>query len=157
MKKYLTYVIGIAALIVLIIVLSGRSDQPKTSLAASAGMLVSQEQFFDFGMIKMKDGLVRKDFILAINKVYTSCMCTTAIITAKDGKKSGPFGMPGHGGLSNDQVTVQPGDQVTLQAIFDPAAHGPAGVGRADRTVYLETNSTTAPKVELNFTATVVN
>ena len=165
MKKYLIYIVGIIVLIGLIAVLGGRENQPDTVLSASAAALVSQEPFFDFGMIKMRDGLVRKDFILAnngaepvvINKVYTSCMCTTAVITASDGKKLGPFGMPGHGGLSDDRVVVAPGDQVILQAIFDPAAHGPAGVGRADRTVYLETNSTTAPQVELNFTAIVTN
>ena len=42
-----------------------------------------------------------------------------------------------------------------LEAVFDPAAHGPSGVGLAQRYVYLETNSAKSPKLEISFQAMV--
>jgi hypothetical protein len=48
---------------------------------------------------------------------------------------------------------VQPGEEVTVQAIFDPNAHGPAGIGRADRVISVQVGSRT--RVVLNITAYV--
>ncbi len=129
-------------------------------LSASAFSL--QERAYDFGTISMKNGVVSRDFLLEnkgtdpifINKTYTSCMCTTAVLLDKDGRRLGTFGMPGHG-ASTARVTVAAGETLTLRAVFDPAAHGPSGVGLAERGVYLETNSKETPKVEVLLRAQV--
>ena len=41
-------------------------------------------------------------------KIYTSCMCTEATIVNGDSRK-GPFGMPGHSGLSSKIQSKQSG------------------------------------------------
>jgi len=128
--------------------------------------LVAEETFHDLGTIAMKDGLVETEYQLTntgdetitIGKVYTLCMCTTASITGSDGKEKGKFGMPGHQGtLSRADTTVAPGESVSVKAVYDPAAHGPAGVGLAQRSVFLETDSSVTPEVELRFKAMVTN
>ena len=81
-------------------------------------------------------------------------MCTTAILKMSSGKELGPYGMPGHGGFapSISQI-VDPGEEITVKAIFDPAAHGPAGVGPIERAVYVENDS--GRPVEIQFKAMV--
>ena len=57
------------------------------------------EENFDFGVIAMKDGNISHKFELKnegqeplkIEKVFTSCMCTTAYVTDGSGGKRGPF------------------------------------------------------------------
>ena len=128
----------------------------------SQGALVAAETEFDFGTIPMEGGDVSHRFQLKnegeepvlIEKVYTSCMCTIAEVFDKDGKNRGEFGMPGHGPQRTD-ISVGSKEPVFIDAVFDPAAHGPSGVGLAERVIYIETNSQKSPKVELSFTATV--
>ena len=129
----------------------------------SASVLAAYEGNFDFGTIAMNDGVVKHQFEVknegtepvTIGKVYTSCMCTTASIIDARGEQYGAFGMPGHSVSSLADVTVNPGESITVETVFDPAAHGPSGVGLAQRSVYLETNSQTSPKIELTFRAMV--
>ena len=117
------------------------------------------------GTIAMKDGKVSHRFEVKnegqepvrIEKIYTSCMCTEASIIDGQGKNWGTFGMPGHAGPSKTNITVKPGESVVVETIFDPAAHGPSGVGLAERSVYLESNSQKSPKLELKFSAVVIN
>ncbi|MBI5798635.1 MAG: hypothetical protein HZB10_01760, partial [Candidatus Yonathbacteria bacterium] len=85
-------------------------------------------------------------------KLFTSCMCTTASITA-DGKNFGPFGMQGHGFIPPISATIAPNATATVDVTFDPNAHGPAGVGYIQRTVFIE-NSAGDP-LEINFSVTV--
>ena len=115
------------------------------NLTASTGSLTVNEKSYDFGPVSMKAGVVSRDFVVKnssdktvnLNQVYTSCMCTTATLITKQGEV-GPFGMPGHG-LSAPAVKVAlaPGEELTVRAAFDPAAHGPAGVGKIDRVITL--------------------
>ncbi len=130
----------------------------------STGNLVAKETSYDFGTISMQNGKVTRSFEvkndsaepIRITKVYTSCMCTQALIKSAAGRQFGPFGMPGHGGaLLSANIEVAPGETLTLDVIFDPAAHGPSGVGLARRNVYVETNSTKSPKLEFEFQAMV--
>ncbi|MDP3934638.1 MAG: DUF1573 domain-containing protein [Candidatus Giovannonibacteria bacterium] len=128
--------------------------------AGKAGALTVQENNYDFGSISMAAGKVSKTFAikntgtdpLAINQLYTSCMCTEATLKIV-GRSAGPFGMPGHGFAKRINETILPNEEAEVEVIFDPAAHGPAGVGRIERAVYLE-NSAGAP-LELKFSATV--
>ncbi|MBI2573876.1 MAG: DUF1573 domain-containing protein [Candidatus Wildermuthbacteria bacterium] len=132
--------------------------------AYSSSTLSSSESSYDFGTVSMAKGNVSRMFSLknegqepvAITKVYTSCMCTTASLIDAAGARKGYFGMPGHGGGSSGaNAVIQPGETMQVEAVFDPAAHGPSGVGLAQRSIYIETNSRTKPKVEFSFTANV--
>lgn len=161
----LPVVIVIGALILIGVGLAFAGSGSKkggTTSAYSASTLSASHTTFDFGTISMKDGNVSHEFelknegadSLKIEKVSTSCMCTTAFLIDSSGKKYGGFGMPGHA-VSSANVDIGPGQTVTLEAVFDPNAHGPSGVGLAQRSIYLETNSSKSPKLELSFNATV--
>ena len=121
----------------------------KSDLAANAissGNIAADEAFYDFGKISMAGGRVSYRYSIknaseapaSIKKIYTSCMCTEAVF--EDGKiTKGPFGMPGHGlSIPAANVTMEPGSAAEIIVTFDPAAHGPAGVGRIEREIYLE-------------------
>lgn len=124
-------------------------------------LLTASEKNFDFGEVSMAKGLVEHKFVLKnnsaeavkIGQVETSCMCTTAFLVTKDGKEVGPFGMAGHSGMMNKaNLTVNSGEEIIIRAVFDPAAHGPAGVGLIERQIALEVGG--AP-LFLNFKAVV--
>lgn len=141
-----------------------KGDKSTASVSTNgASVLASTEDFFDFGTIRMRDGKVSRVFTvrnnsaeqMTIQSVYTSCMCTEALVTDPFGKEHGPFGMPGHTSPRTN-IIVAAGESVSVEAIFDPAAHGPSGVGLAERSVYLETNSAEKPRVELKFRAVVI-
>jgi len=129
-------------------------------LSASAAMLIADPNSFDFGTISMAKGSVRYTFALkntstdsmTAKKLYTSCMCTKASITVR-GDTKGPFGMPGHGFVPSINERIEPAEEVAIEAVFDPAAHGPAGVGRIERSVYLELDS--GEEIELRVSAVV--
>lgn len=130
---------------------------------ASANVLSTlevPETFFNFGEVSMADGKVQHEFKVKntsanpinIAKVYTSCMCTTASIMVGENKK-GPFGMPGHAAVPKANMMIGAGEEAIIIAEFDPNAHGPAGVGRIERQIYLEDN--TGVQTVLNFEAVV--
>lgn len=114
--------------------------------ALAGGELAAEETNFDFGKISMAAGNVRHAFKIqnsgagpvTVNKIYTSCMCTAASLKTADGEW-GPFGMPGHGFIPKLNIKLAPGEKTELEAVFDPAAHGPAGVGPIERVIYLNT------------------
>jgi hypothetical protein len=138
-----------------------KNDARKAAAINQPSLLAAEELSFDFGTISMERGDVQHEFALknpsaepiTITKLYTSCMCTKAVLIAGD-RELGPFGMPGHGFLPSINAKIAPGEAATVRAIFDPAAHGPAGVGAVDRVVYVE-NSSGAP-IELRFSAQVI-
>ena len=128
--------------------ISGRVNQASSPGAASevASALAAAETLYDFGTISMKNGNVEKmfeimnptDTDIALTSLTTSCMCTTAFIV-KDGSRRGPFGMPGHGSsVPRANEVIPASGKLGVAVIFDPNAHGPAGVGTIDRFVYLE-------------------
>lgn len=129
--------------------------------AGSVGALVAEAATYDFGAVPINGGFVRRIYTvrntgiepLTINSMYTSCMCTTATMRM-GGQSWGPFGMPGHGiGGGRMSATLAPGASAEVEAVFDPAAHGPAGVGPVMREIYLE--SSAGVPLALSFTATV--
>lgn len=79
-------------------------------------------------------------------------MCTEAALV-ESGKRIGPFGMPGHGRIPEINRLVQPGQEVIVEALFDPNAHGPAGIGRINRVISVLVGSQS--KVELKLAAYV--
>lgn len=155
---YVGVIIGI--LILGSIIWIFRPGPESVSPPASSGQLTAEENDFDFGTISMAAGKVSHSFRvknmssepIMINKMYTSCMCTTASMMTGD-KQFGPYGMPGHGVIPKINQTINPGEEISVEVKFDPAAHGPAGVGRIQRAVILENNS--QQPLELRFSAMV--
>jgi len=162
-KHLAVYVIGGLLLVALIFWGRAAGENDNGDSPYSASVLVSTETDFDFGTIPMYGGDVVHEFTaindgtepIVVGKVYTTCGCTTAILVDASGKEYGEFGMQGHGLPSDTKVEVGPGEPLLVRAIFDPAAHGPSGVGLADRSVYVETNSAKSPKLEFSFKALV--
>ena len=125
------------------------SGPEKTAVSASvnsASALTTEKADYDFGTIRMKDGLVEKTFALqnfttsdvTIKKVTTSCMCTKAYVKTDEVGK-GPFSMEGMGGfVPSVNIKVKAGGLAEIRVVFDPNAHGPAGIGPIGREVYVK-------------------
>ncbi len=163
-KSYIFAFVGIAVVIGLLYWF-GRSTpedrKPVKNNQLGALALTTEEKGFDFGEISMAAGKVSHKFKIKnsnsesypINQIYTSCMCTSVSLLI-DGKRVGPFGMPGHGfGVIKINEILEVGEEAELEVTFDPAAHGPAGVGTIARSVFVE--SETGSPLELNIKATV--
>ena len=127
--------------------------------ASISGLTVS-ERSFEFGTISMAAGKVSRRVTvkntsavpMTIGKLYTSCMCTEVSLIRGE-TRMGPFGMPMHGPIPRIDQTLASGEEATVEIVFDPAAHGPAGVGYIKRVVTLEDPS--GSKSEFNFSAMV--
>lgn len=61
--------------------------------------------------------------------------------------------MPGHGMIPEINEALQPDEKTEVEVVFDPAAHGPAGIGKIERTVYIENSPNQV--LMLNFSAFV--
>ncbi len=114
-------------------------------ISGAGSALFAPETLYDFGTIRMEDGNVAKEFTVTnptsadvtIATVLTSCMCTTAFVVNPAGSVKGPFGMAGMGYVPPANETVKAGESRVIRVVYDPNAHGPAGVGRIDRFVTL--------------------
>jgi hypothetical protein len=89
---------------------------------------------------------------VTIQRIHTSCMCTTATLV-KGMRVIGRYGMAGHGPLPDVNETLAPGEAAYVDVAFDPAAHGPAGLGRTERVVTIE--RTSGAPLQLGFVANV--
>lgn len=123
-------------------------------------VLEANKTFHDFGTISMKNGKVTTTFKLKniksepveLTRLYTSCMCTNATLKLS-GQSEGPFGMIGHGSIPKFSDMLASGQEAEVEVVFDPNAHGPAGVGTIERTVTIEGKD--GKLAELNIKATV--
>lgn len=130
------------------------------AVSASRPALVARESQFDFGPISMAAGKVSHRYWirnesadpLTIKGISTSCMCTTASLV-KGVRVVGSYGMPGHGPMPEVNETLAPSEAAYVNVVFDPAAHGPAGLGRTERVVTIE-HAAGAP-LRLGFSADV--
>lgn len=155
-------IIALISVVILagIIWLEQPSIQKKTKslVESSQEALETKEASFNFGTISMAEGEVKHAFQIkntgpepvVIERIYTSCMCTTASLEI-GAKKFGPFGMA-HGFVPSINKKLDPGEEAQVEVIFDPGVHGAAGVGYIERVVYLETS---AGLEELQISATV--
>lgn len=158
MKKYIIWILIVVGVLGLFLwggkkQISNYSDDPnkaETKLVNGEKQFALSEDSYDFGTISMKNGMVAKSFTVTntsneeaiLKSLTTSCMCTNAYIVGKDGKKRGPFGMPGHGGTVpkvNEQISAL--ESREIEVVYNPNAHGPAGVGMINRMVFLESES----------------
>jgi len=129
---------------------------------ASKSLLVAPETFYDFGTISMKNGDVEREFKvtnptdkdITVRTVLTSCMCTTAFVVNPDGSVKGPFRMPGMGYVPPANETIKSGESRIIRVVYDPNAHGPAGVGLIDRLVTLTDSSGGRLQLEIKATVT---
>lgn len=162
-KSYIFAFLGIAAVIGILFWL-GRSTTTagkKTSADQLGALsLIAEQKGFDFGEISMAAGKVSYRFKIQnsndepypINQIYTSCMCTSATLLMNS-KRIGPFGMPGHGLAPKINEILGAGEEAEVEVAFDPAAHGPAGVGTIERSVFVESEK--GSPLELSIKATV--
>lgn len=119
---------------------------------------------YELGDVPINGGIVTKEYeiknttsqTLKLKKIATSCMCTQAKVVLGD-KETRFFGME-HGMDKNPPINFEIGSGETGKAIvtFDPAAHGPEGVGAFERIVWLTFSDPSGVK-ELKFEGTVVN
>ncbi len=116
--------------------------------ASNIGKLTTSESSWDFGTVSMAKGIVTKKFNITntdtvpatVTKLFSSCMCTQGALWV-NGKKWGPYGMPGMGPAIPDiAAEIAPGQTAEVEITFDPAAHGPAGVGQIERQVTAQQN-----------------
>jgi hypothetical protein len=127
--------------------------------ATSQVELQLEQTTYDWGTISMADGKVSADFEIAnkgeeVLKIYgitTTCTCTTAQFFWEGGN-SPLFSMHGR---SNNVVSIDPGQTVNLKVVFDPAYHGPSGVGPATRGVLMKTNDVNRPEIQFTTQAEV--
>lgn len=165
-----------ASLIVLALVIAVIAAKPGTGpatatnaapAAAPAGTAVrasvalkARETAFEFGSISMAAGKVTHRYWfrneiatpVLIRRIYTSCMCTTATLV-KAARVIGSYGMPGHGPVPDVNEMLAPGEAAYVDVVFDPAAHGPAGLGRTERVVTIEHGA--GEPLQIGFTADV--
>lgn len=148
MQRSILIILGAVAFLALLFFLGSRNPGENSTAAklSAASALAASEDAYDFSEISMAKGEVSRVFRitnsgsepLTLSRITTSCMCTTAYLTS-GAHRFGPFGMPGHGGPKGELIeTVPAGESREVEVIFDPAAHGPAGIGRISRAVFLE-------------------
>ena len=161
---YLYWFLGIIGVVGIAVfsLLPAASESDLQLKGTGFSALVASEPFFDFGTISMSAGNLTHAFNIkntgtspiTIDKIYTSCMCTTATLITQSGSE-GPFGMPGHAPTPRIAQVLAPGEEVRVDIVFDPAAHGPEGTGRVRRIVYLETGGGQESALQLSFEAVV--
>ena len=156
-------IFGLIGLTIAIIVggatLVSKTGAPELKATQEARMEVSETNH-DWGEIKIDGGKVQKDFViknigsgtLSLANVVTSCMCTTAQVKVKD-NKSPFFGMHAQSSWMGE---IEPEEEAILTVEFDPAFHGPNGVGAITRQASLETNDSENPKITFNLSANVI-
>ncbi|MBI4136490.1 DUF1573 domain-containing protein [Candidatus Roizmanbacteria bacterium] len=136
-------------------------DSPKTEAVSNENVDVYvDEKSFDWGEVDINNGKVEKTFAiknngsdpLLLRNVVTSCMCTTATLVY-NGEKSPAFGMHQK---SDYALSVLPGEAAELLVVFDPAFHGPSGVGPITRQILVETNDPDTQQLEFTLTAQVI-
>ncbi len=117
------------------------------------------QKTFDWGTINMNNGNVNKTFtiknigteVLKLTKVKTSCHCTKASVII-NGAASPSFGM---NTVSPWVGEVPPNSEAQLNIVFDPAYHGPNGVGPITRYISVSTNDPNNSTLEFTLTANV--
>lgn len=128
--------------------------------ASESVKVAAVERNFDWGEIRINGGNATKTFLikndgtdnLKLYNIKTSCTCTKAQVEI-EGVKSPLFSMHS---TSSWRGEVLPGREAKLTVIFDPAFHGPSGIGPITRLVSVDTNDPRNLKLEFNLTAKVV-
>lgn len=159
-----SFLVGIIVLTVLVlggVVYFGMKIGATTQVAPDSQVeLSTNSNKYDWGTVDYDGGIVSKSFtikntsnsVLKLYGVKTSCMCTTAQLKTSEAT-SQKYGMHEK---TTDVFEVKPGETAELVVEFDPAFHGPSGVGPVNRTVTMNTNDAKNPTLLFQLTANVV-
>jgi len=158
MKTNIALIIVIGAVVIGGGIMLFSSDDNKTTEVqevVSSSVLSVDREIHDFGEIDIFSGVVTTTFALInegpddiiISEGTTSCGCTDAELGGIS------FGM--HEEMSKEFI-ISVGETKDLTVIYDPLAHGPSGTGLAQRSVFLKTNSSATPELEVRIKAMVV-
>ncbi len=161
-KKIITGVVVISVFLVVIgVYASTKISTPAAVDAKKEGVIVKTEtKQFDFGTVKIDSGEIVATYqiknegsdTLKLFNISTSCMCTYAQLF--NGTETSPrFGM---GKPSSYVMDVAPGQTAELKAVFDPAFHGPNGVGDISRKIIVSTNDAKNGRLEFGLTGKVI-
>lgn len=156
--------VGIIAITAVIIIggafLATKSEGQEQVLSSEQVEVSTGVTSHDWGEIGIDNGVVSANFEiknegsdnLRLSNIETSCMCTTAQLILGDAK-SPLFGMHSK---SAYYLEVPPGETANLSVVFDPAFHGPSGVGPITRQVKVLTNDSDEPELNFLLTAKVI-
>lgn len=155
-----TIIVTILLLIGVVFVGSNAASTKEDVTASTQVELSVESNSHDWGTIDYDGGIVSKTFeiknsgntTLKLYDVKTSCMCTTAQLKTPE-STSEKYGMHEKSG---DVFSVQPGETAELLVEFDPAFHGPSGVGLVTRTVTMNTNDAKNSTLTFNLKGSVV-
>ncbi len=150
MSKETKFIIGVALLTIAVIIglaffMSAKGSKEKTLVTTEVQGVEASPVHYELGDVPIKGGVVTKEYELKntsekdleLIKIVTSCMCTSASVRVGD-KETRFFAME-MGGDKNPLISVKlkKGEVSKVTVRFDPAAHGPQGVGPFDRIVWL--------------------
>lgn len=116
------------------------------------------ETEYDFGTVPITGGVLKKTFEiknsgdgdLVIGPIWTSCHCTSAVFKW-NGKQSPEFNMI----KVPWSQKLAPSETGQIEVTFDPAFHGPSGIGEAVRAIFFETNDHQNKSSEVRIAANV--
>ncbi|MBI2074964.1 MAG: DUF1573 domain-containing protein [Candidatus Levybacteria bacterium] len=139
--------------------LSTSSAPAQISSSKNAKVAIDQKTY-NWGKIPYSGGNATKTFkikntgtdVLKLTNIKTSCVCTKALVVI-DGAESPYFSMHSSSSWVGE---VKPGKEASLTVIFDPAFHGPSGVGPITRIISVATNDINNPNLEFTLTGNVV-
>lgn len=158
---FIMWIVIITVFILALSIYFGMKSGGTTQVGTNTQVTLSiDKKTYDWGTIDYDGGIVSKSFnikntsnsVLKIYGVKTSCMCTTAQLKTSE-LSSRKYGM--HEKIS-DIFEVKPGKTAQLLIEFDPAFHGPSGVGPITRTITMSTNDSKNSTVTFNLYGTVV-
>lgn len=128
---------------------------------STAGEIVLSPGEYDLGNVPYGGGIVTREFKLEnrgesplkINSIKTSCGCTEAQLIYNRGE-SKKFGMNPNNLVWSQ--TIGSGEQATLKVFYDPAAHGPEGVGPFRRKIWITSTDSSNEEAEVSIEGTVI-
>ena len=141
-------------------VLSNTTANPVKITSSQNAKVSIDTKSYNWGQIPYSGGNATKTFaiknsgteILKLSNIKTSCTCTKAVLEI-DGKNSPYFSMHS---IASWVGEVAAGKTAKLTVIFDPAFHGPTGVGPIERLISIETNDIQNPRIEFSLKGVVV-
>lgn len=158
-------IIGFVVLTLLILgggvyILSVTTTNPATISSSQNAKASVDQKTHDWGTIPYSGGNISKTFtikntgtdILQLTNIKTSCACTFAQLII-DGKTSPKFGMHTTSSWAGE---VAAGKEASLTVVFDPAFHGPTGVGPMERLISMQTSDINNPNLEFSLKGVVV-
>lgn len=132
-------------------------------LPADRPQIVVDPQRRDIGAVPIGGGPVMVTFAvrnkggrdLRITGLQTSCGCTTALLRTGQGE-SPVFAADASAVPESWSAVLRPGEGGEIVVTFDPLFHGPQGVGRFTRSVFIFSDDPLDPRVEATFQVEVI-